>query len=60
MGSAFLCAEAGIDNTLENSAAYIASWRRKLQDPNNKKWVVEAGSKAKRAVEYIKGDIRKK
>lgn len=59
MGSAFLCAEAGIDNTLENAAAYIASWRRKLQDPENKKWVAEAGGKAKLAVEYIKGNLKK-
>lgn len=25
-GAAFLCARAGIDNTLDNSAAYIAGW----------------------------------
>jgi antirestriction protein ArdC len=26
MGSAFLCAEAGIESTLDNSAAYLKGW----------------------------------
>ena len=58
MTSAFLCAIAGIDNTLENSTAYIKGWLRKLKD--NKDWVVCAGSKARKASDYIQGiDISK-
>jgi len=52
-GSAMLCAEAGIDNTVENSAAYIASWKSRLQaDP---KLVVQAAGKAQKAADYILG-----
>lgn len=53
MGAAFLCSKAGIDNTLENSAAYIQGFLRKLKSQNNQKWIVEAGSKAQKAVNYI-------
>ena len=49
--SAFLCAEAGIDSTLQNSAAYIKGWMSKLQqDP---RLVVTAASKGQRAADYI-------
>ena len=58
MASAFLCAIAGIGNTLENSTAYIKGWLRKLKD--NKDWVICAGSKARKASDYIQGiDISK-
>ena len=58
MASAFLCAIAGIDNTLENSTAYIKGWLRKLKD--NKDCVICAGSKARKASDYIQGiDITK-
>lgn len=51
-GSAFLCAQAGIlDHTLDNSAAYIANWVKKLK--SEPKWVVEAASKAAKAADYI-------
>ena len=51
--AAMLCAEAGIDNTIENSAAYIASWKAKLTaDP---KLIVQAAGKAQKAVDYITG-----
>ena len=45
--SAFLCAETGIDNTLENSAAYIASWLKVLK--NDLGMVQQAASKAQKA-----------
>lgn len=51
-GAAFLCGRAGIVNrTLENSAAYIQSWARKLK--SEPRWIVEAASKADKAVAYI-------
>lgn len=53
LGAAFLCSKAGIDNTLQNSAAYIQSWLKCLKSKDNVKWIVEAGSKAQKAVNYI-------
>ena len=52
MGAAFLCGHCGIENaTLDNSAAYIDSWRRKLgQDP---KLVVMAAAQAQKAADFI-------
>ncbi len=54
MGAAMLCAVAKIDNkTIENSAAYIADWRKKLgEEP---KWIIQAGAKAQKAVDHILG-----
>jgi antirestriction protein ArdC len=52
-GAAFLNAEAGVVNTLENSAAYIASWKRKLQDDPT--LLVKAAGKAQKAVDFILG-----
>lgn len=54
LGSAFLCAHAGIDNTLANSAAYIQGWLRALQ--NDHKLIVEASSAAQKAARWILGD----
>jgi len=31
MGSAFLCGEAGIESTLDNSAPYLKGWLRALK-----------------------------
>lgn len=53
MGAAMLCAQAKIDNTLENSAAYIQSWLRVLK--NDKRLVVLAAAQAQKAVDYILG-----
>lgn len=54
MGAAFLCMMVEIDSvTVENSAAYIASWIKKIkEDP---KMVIYAASKARKAVELIAG-----
>ena len=53
-GAAFLCGFTGIENkTLDNSAAYIQSWIAKLR--NDPKWIVDAASKAARAVDLIRG-----
>lgn len=51
--SAFLCAEAGIDNTIENSAAYIKGWMKCFKD--NPEMIVHAASKAQKAADYILG-----
>lgn len=54
MGAAFLCGEIGIERTtVENSAAYIQSWLKELQ--NDEKLVVQAAAAAEKAVDYIKG-----
>jgi antirestriction protein ArdC len=54
LGSAFLCAEAGIDNSqLDNSAAYIQSWLKALKD--DKRLIVTASSHAAKAARYILG-----
>ena len=51
--SAYLCANSGIDNTLENSAAYIQNWIEVLK--NDKTMLLKASGKATAAVEYILG-----
>ncbi len=53
-GSAFLCAQAGIaPATLNNSAAYIASWAKRLS--HEPKWMVNAASQAAKAADLILG-----
>jgi antirestriction protein ArdC len=49
--SAYLCAKNGIDNTLENSSAYIQNWLKALSD--DKTMLMKASGKAVAAVEYI-------
>jgi len=51
--SAYLCANSGIDNTLENSTAYIQNWLQVLR--NDKTMLLKASGKATAAVEYILG-----
>jgi len=53
LGSAFLCSRAGINNTLDNAAAYISSWLNVLKSKDNAKWIIEAASKAQKAVNFI-------
>ena len=55
MGAAFLCSRSGIDNTLENSASYIDNWLRDFKKTENANLIVQAGSKAQKAVNYICG-----
>lgn len=54
LGSAFLCAESGIDNsTIGNAASYIDGWLRALShDP---KAVVIAAGQAQRAADFVIG-----
>lgn len=55
MGAAFLCGQAGIvDVTIQNSAAYVASWLERLKDDN--KLVVMAAAQAQKASDFILGN----
>ena len=52
MGSAFLCAEAGIvERTINNSASYISGWLERLRNDN--RLVVQAAAQAQHAAEFI-------
>jgi antirestriction protein ArdC len=51
MTNAFLCAESGILTTVENSAAYLASWIRTIKEDNRA--VVVAAGQAQRAADLI-------
>ena len=52
IGSAYLCTHVGIPSgTLENTAAYVASWLRVLRD--DRRMVLLAAQRAQRAVDYI-------
>lgn len=54
MGAAFLAATEGISTqTIEQSAAYIDNWRRKLK--GDKKLVIQASGAAQRAADHILG-----
>lgn len=54
LGSAMLCNIAGIDNTLENSTAYIQSWLKTLKNDN--KFIVQAAGLAQKACDHILGN----
>jgi antirestriction protein ArdC len=52
MGAAFLCGHAGIvERTIENSAAYVASWLERLSD--DVRLVVTAAAQAQKASDFI-------
>lgn len=51
MTAAMLCAELGIEQTLDNSAAYIQSWLKVLR--NNVRLVVVAAGAAQKAANWI-------
>jgi antirestriction protein ArdC len=55
LGSCFLMAEAGLENKtpIENSASYIAAWRKRLSD--DPKLIVQASSEAQKATNFILG-----
>ena len=54
--AAFLCAEVGIENTVEQSAAYIASWLNALED--DEKLLVHAAAAAQKASDYVLGIVK--
>ena len=49
----YLCHLSGIQNTQENSAAYLRSWASKLQE--NDRWLVITAAQAQKAASYILG-----
>ena len=52
MTAAYLCGVCGIANrTVDNSAAYIAGWPKKLRD--DRKFIVHAAAQAQRACDYV-------
>lgn len=51
--SAFLCAEAGINSTIEQNASYIAGWHKVLK--NDRKMLMKAVAEGQRASDYILG-----
>ena len=56
MSAAYLCAEAGISPAvLENQAAYIAGWLKKLRD--DRKLLVHAAAQAQQAADYVMGKV---
>jgi antirestriction protein ArdC len=52
--SAFLCARSGIENTIENSAAYIDGWKKVLKADT--KLVITASAQGQKAANYILGE----
>jgi antirestriction protein ArdC len=54
-GSAMLCGICGIDNTIQNSAAYIQNWASKFK--NDETMIVKCAAKAQKAVDYILGTV---
>lgn len=53
MGAAMLCGQAGIETTIESSAAYLAAWLNTInEDP---RMVVTAAQSAQKAVDRILG-----
>jgi len=54
LGAAMLCGVTGIEkSTLDNSAAYLATWIKRLKDDS--KLIVSAASQAQKAADYILG-----
>jgi len=51
MSASFLCGHAGIETTIENSAAYIQGWLKALK--NDKTLLIQSGGMAQKASDYI-------
>ena len=52
MGAAFLCGESGIvQDTIDNSAAYISNWLKRLKD--DVRLVVTAAAQAQKAADFV-------
>ena len=54
MAATFLCSHCGIDQTTENSVAYLTGWAKFLKE-NRKSTLFGAATKAQTAVSYILG-----
>ncbi len=56
IGAACLCAHVGIaERTIENSAAYVASWLRVLRD--DRRLLLRAAQHAQRGVDHVLGSV---
>lgn len=56
IGSAFLCAEAGIiDRTIDNSAAYCEHWIKALKADHN--LIISAASRANKAYDFVLNNL---
>ncbi len=52
MGAAYLCAEVGITAAvIENQAAYVAGWLKKLRD--DRKLLVHAAAQVQPAADFV-------
>lgn len=56
ISACFLCSTVGIEQTFDNSTAYIKGWLEKLK--NDKKLIVYAASQAKKSADYILGNTK--
>ena len=56
LGASFLCGLTGIDHEpiIENTAAYIQDWLKKLKD--DKQFIFKAAAEAQKAVDFIVGN----
>lgn len=55
MGAAYICNSCSLaEETINNSAAYIAGWLKRLK--SDKTFVVKAAAQAQKAVDFIKGE----
>lgn len=56
LGASFLCGLTGIDHEpiIENTAAYIQGWLKKLKD--DKQFIFKAAAEAQKAVDFIVGN----
>lgn len=55
IGASFIMANLGIDTSFDNSANYIKGWLQKLR--GDKRFIVQAASKASKAANYIQGIV---
>lgn len=54
IGASFLNHQVGfLDNTIENSKAYIKSWLNRLRGDDGATYIIHAGARAEKAVEFI-------
>jgi antirestriction protein ArdC len=51
--ASFLCREAGIDGTIDQSASYLANWLTVLKD--NPEWLIWGAQQAQKAYDHILG-----
>lgn len=55
-GAAFLCGHTGIDNTIEDSASYIQSWKKTIKA--NPEIIQKAAGKAEKAAEFVMKGVK--